>query len=65
MKIIFVVNSQIKNLKKVINEITVEFEPFQISIIQTNYKRHAVEISTEAVLNGYDYVIAVGGDGNR
>ncbi|MDH5474480.1 MAG: diacylglycerol kinase family lipid kinase [Cyclobacteriaceae bacterium] len=63
MKIIFVVNSHIKRLKKTLEEIRHEFADFQISFAQTQYKKHAIEIATEAVHNEYSYIIAVGGDG--
>ncbi|MDH5368307.1 MAG: YegS/Rv2252/BmrU family lipid kinase [Cyclobacteriaceae bacterium] len=63
MRIIFIVNSQIKNLKKTLKEIRREFSGFQISFAQTQYKKHAIEIATQAVQNEYNYIIAVGGDG--
>lgn len=37
---------------------------FDYEIVQTNHPKHAKDLTTEAVNNNYDLVVAVGGDGS-
>lgn len=63
----FIVNpiSGTDNKKKVIAKIPEYFpeDRFTVSIIYTKYAGHAAEIAREAVQEGVDIVVAVGGDG--
>ncbi len=44
-------------------EHTLEEAPFVYDFAQTNYRGHAREIAAQAAADGYDAVVAVGGDG--
>ena len=35
----------------------------EFSLVRTEYPRHAIKLTQQAVVEGYDYVIASGGDG--
>ncbi len=51
-----------KNIPRIIND-HIDKSKFEISIKQTEYPGHAVELSKQGVQDGYDVIVAVGGDG--
>ncbi len=67
-KILFIINpiSGIGRQKKAerIIEKTLDQTVFDYEIMYTNYAHHATAISLRAVLDGFDTVVAVGGDGS-
>jgi YegS/Rv2252/BmrU family lipid kinase len=67
-KIVFVINPISGMVKKenVGNQISlyIDKEKFDYQIINTEYATHAIEITTQAVSNGADIIVAVGGDGS-
>jgi YegS/Rv2252/BmrU family lipid kinase len=67
LKILFVVNpvsgyGRQKNIAKYIPQY-VDHDRFDVHVEFTCYKGHAKEIAEDAASRGFDYVIAVGGDG--
>jgi YegS/Rv2252/BmrU family lipid kinase len=66
MQITFIVNSQIKKLRKTLKEIGDTFyrvDDVQVTILQTHHAGHSRELAEEITQKGCDYLIAVGGDG--
>ena len=66
MQITFIVNSQIKKLRRTLEEIGDAFygaDKIQATILQTHHAGHSKELAQEVTLKGCDYLIAVGGDG--
>ena len=67
-KIVFIINPISGMVKKenVGNQITlyINKEKYDYKIIYTEYAGHAIEITTEAISNGADIIVAVGGDGS-
>jgi len=66
MQVTFIVNSQIKKLRKVIHEVGEVFynlSDVNASIVQTHEAGHAQRLAREVTMKGCDYIIAVGGDG--
>jgi len=63
MRIVFIVNSQIRGSKGILEEIKREFNEVSISIVTTQFSKHAISLATEATHDQYDFIIAVGGDG--
>ncbi len=66
-RILFIINPisgsrRKRNLPKLIDE-NIDKNKFDITIAETQYARHAIEISREGVKKGYDIIVAVGGDG--
>ena len=66
-KILFIMNPISGNAKKTgipkIIETTLDTGLFDFEIEQTKYVGHACELAVKAKNNGYDAVVAVGGDG--
>ncbi|MGL5957169.1 MAG: diacylglycerol/lipid kinase family protein, partial [Phocaeicola sp.] len=66
-KILFVVNpiSGTQNKKAILRWVDklVDSTIYDYSVIKTQYAGHATEIAKEAVKNGVDIVVAIGGDG--
>ena len=63
MTIIFIINSRVRGVKRLIQKITHEFDGYHNTIALTHYAKHAVKIAQEAVLNEFEFLISVGGDG--
>jgi len=66
MQITFIVNSQIKKLRRTLAEIGDTFygvDEIQATILQTHHAGHSKELAQEVTQKGCDYLIAVGGDG--
>ena len=63
MTICFIVNQKIKRRKSVISKIESEFKDHSIAIHLTSYPKHAEILARDLIEHGYDYMIAVGGDG--
>ncbi len=66
MQVTFIVNSKIRKLNTVLQEIGNVFyklEGVQATILQTHHGGHATELAKEVTQKGSDYLIAVGGDG--
>lgn len=66
-KILFIVNpisgtSRKSGVEKTIRD-TVDSGCFDYSIVATRYGGHAFELARQAVIDGFDAVVAVGGDG--
>ena len=66
-RILFIVNPisgsrRKRNLPQLIND-KIDKSKFEITIAQTEYARHAIEISLRGVKEKYDVIVAVGGDG--
>jgi len=66
-RILFIVNPisgsrRKRNLPQLISD-NIDKKKFEITIAQTQYAKHAIEISKQAVADGYDVIVAVGGDG--
>ncbi len=66
-KVLFIVNPISgtrgkRNLPRIINE-NIDKNQFEISIVNTEYAGHAIELSKQGVTEGYDIIVAVGGDG--
>ncbi|MFZ5551825.1 MAG: diacylglycerol/lipid kinase family protein [Bacteroidota bacterium] len=66
MKLVFIVKSTIRNKKKFWED----YELFQrknvvefTEVWESEYFRHSISLAEKATLEGYDYIIAVGGDG--
>ncbi len=51
--------SAIKSIDKKIDKINFDYE-----IVETKYAHHATELASKAAADGYDMVVAVGGDGS-
>ncbi len=67
-KILFIINPKSgtdrqKRLQKDIEK-HLDFSRFDYSIQQTQYKGHGTELAQKAAENGFDIVVAVGGDGS-
>ena len=66
-KILFIMNPISGNARKTgipkIIETRLDKESFEFEIEQTHYAGHACELAAKARENGYDAVVAVGGDG--
>ncbi len=66
-KILFIINpisgvGRQKLIEKHINK-SLDTEKFSFEIAYTQYAKHAIEISKQAIVDLYDVVVAVGGDG--
>jgi diacylglycerol kinase (ATP) len=66
MKIAFVVKATIKHKRKFYEDIAVLesknlFE--SVDVFESEYAGHSIELASNATKNGYDYIIAIGGDG--
>ncbi|GAB4168304.1 MAG: diacylglycerol kinase family lipid kinase [Calditrichia bacterium] len=65
MKIIFIVNSQVRKRKKIIDQIVDSFQnDHQIEIWQTEFFQHAIQFGERAIETNPDIIVAVGGDGH-
>ena len=63
-KIHFVINGRFKHTERTIKEIEDAFgDEFLVWVSVTKGNGHAIELATNAVLGGTDYLIAAGGDG--
>lgn len=65
---LFIINpnsgiDRVKSLKKVI-EANLNPESFQYEIVYTEYAKHGTLLAREGVKNGFDLIVAVGGDGS-
>jgi YegS/Rv2252/BmrU family lipid kinase len=66
-RILFIVNPisgsrRKRNLPRIIND-HVDKKQFEVSIVETQYGGHAIELSKRGVEEGYHVIVAVGGDG--
>ena len=66
-RILFIVNPisgsrRKRNLPRLIDE-NINKSKFKVTIALTEYAKHAIDISRQAVINGFDIIVAVGGDG--
>ena len=66
-RILFIVNPisgsrRKRNLPKLIDEL-IDKRKYKVTIALTEYAKHAAEISFKGVQDGYDIIVAVGGDG--
>lgn len=67
-KILFIINpksgvDRVKALQDLIDQ-HLDHSQFEHKIAHTQYAKHGTEIAKEAAENGYDIVVAVGGDGS-
>jgi YegS/Rv2252/BmrU family lipid kinase len=66
MKVAFILNNKNNRLAKVLPKLTQYFERLNLGNVQfffTRGKKHAITLAKEATKNGFDHLIAVGGDG--
>ena len=66
-QLLFIVNpiSGTQDKQLILNQIKekIDGDLFDVTICKTQYAGHAYDIATEAVKNGVDFVVAIGGDG--
>jgi diacylglycerol kinase (ATP) len=63
MKIAFLINSKIRKLNAVKNEIQAAFKHHEIAFFESQYGGHFFELPKLAIENGIETIIAIGGDG--
>lgn len=63
LKIAFIINGKIKNLKSIKSSITRTFENFSIGIFISVDEEHYMQLCKEALKDLHDHIILVGGDG--
>ncbi len=67
-KIIFIINpiSGVVKRKNVDNQIAlfIDKEKYDYQIIHTEYAQHAINLTEQAIIDGADIIVAVGGDGS-
>ncbi len=63
MKIAFLINSKIRKLNAVKNEIQAAFKNHEIHFFESQYAGHFFELPKEAIKKGFEIIIAIGGDG--
>jgi len=63
MKIAFLINSKIRKLNAVKNEIQAAFRHHEIAFFESQYGGHFFELPKLAIENGIETIIAIGGDG--
>jgi diacylglycerol kinase (ATP) len=66
-KLLFIINpisgtKQVADINERIGSI-IDYTCFEVEGVFTKYKNHAYELAKQAVADGFEYVIAVGGDG--
>ena len=67
IRLLFIVNpisgrSSKGNILSAITD-SIDMQKYDVTIRFTNHPGHATELASEAVAEGYDVVVAVGGDG--
>lgn len=62
-KIALLINPKTRNLKKVLKKIESEFASYSPTLFYSNYPGHLFVLPSEIIAQGYDTLIAVGGDG--
>ena len=63
-RITFILNGTIPKINKIIEKLNVQFKDgFDCEYLITDKTNHAIELSENAIMQGCDYLIAVGGDG--
>lgn len=64
-KIAFIAQGKIKHLNKHLAQIKQVFaNQYETAFFTTERKAHAIELASQAVNNGFEYIICVGGDGS-
>lgn len=63
MKIAFLINSKIRKLGAVKNEIQLAFKHHDVAFFESEFAGHFFELPKEAINKGYTTIIAIGGDG--
>jgi YegS/Rv2252/BmrU family lipid kinase len=64
-KIAFIAQGKIKHLNKHLADIKQVFAGhYEIAFFITERKAHAIELASQAVNNGFEYIICIGGDGS-
>ncbi|MBL4625266.1 MAG: diacylglycerol kinase family lipid kinase [Flavobacteriales bacterium] len=63
MKIAFILKGNIKDKEEIISEIRMHFSSSAAQIRETTYAGHAIELAKETALDGFEHIIATGGDG--
>ncbi|MCP4706866.1 MAG: diacylglycerol kinase family lipid kinase [candidate division Zixibacteria bacterium] len=63
MKVVINSQSQTKGIQHIEALIRDKFSLFDVDITQTKYPGHAIEITRQASSDGFDIIVAVGGDG--
>lgn len=64
MKIAFLLNSKIRKLNAVKNEIQAAFKQHDIQFFESQYAGHFFELPKQAIEQDYKIIIAIGGDGS-
>lgn len=63
MKVAFIINGKTKHKLEAVSDIRMHFSNEQAKIFETTHRGHAIELTQLAIEEGFEHIIAVGGDG--
>lgn len=63
-RVAFIIHGRIATNKKLLPEIESVFTGVDYKFYVTQHQGHAIELSSQAIADGYNYIICVGGDGS-